>query len=226
MLKRPQSVKAPCEKCSCTTNHDILFEFDNSGQNEDIIWWEYYQVIRCRGCESIAFRKTSSSTEDLDSHGSPIKDVGIYPPRIANRRLIKGYWYLPEKVRTVYLEIHKALAMGAVILGGIGIRAIVEAVCKDRCPTGKNLEKKIDALAQNGYLSKDRADFLHGTRLMGNIAAHEVTPPKTEVLETALDIVDNLLQTVYILPKKRELLPEKKDSDKNNSHNQNSTSPF
>ena len=206
MSKRLQIIKAPCDTCLSLTKHDVLFEFDNSGSNEDIMWWEYFQIIRCRGCGSIGFRKTFSSTEDLDNYGNPIEKIEIYPPRIAGRKPIRDYQYISKKVRTIYLEVYRALSIGAVILAGIGIRAIVEGVCIDCSATGKTLEEKIESLAQKGYLSKEQVDSLHATRLMGNIVVHEIIPPKMETLGAALDIIDNLLQTclLYTSPSPRD----------------------
>ena len=39
------------------------------------------------------------------------------------------------------------------VLSAIGLRALIEAVCRDRGISGSNLEKLIDGLAINGVLS-------------------------------------------------------------------------
>jgi len=62
------------------------------------------------------------------------------------------------------------------VLAGVGLRALIEAVCRDQGINGGNLEALIGGLATNGILSKAQADILHTHRFLGNAAAHEVTP--------------------------------------------------
>jgi hypothetical protein len=85
-------------------------------------------------------------------------------------------------------------------LAGIGIRAIVETVCKDKESSGRNLASKIDDLVTQGVLTRDGANILHKLRTLGNESAHEVTPHDNVQLGLALDVVDHLLTGVYILP--------------------------
>jgi hypothetical protein len=114
---------------------------------------------------------------------------------------MESHYYLPNKVRGVYEETLTALGNRAPILAAIGIRAVVEAVCKDKGCTQGNLEKKIDLLVKKGHLASDQAHFLHLQRFMGNTAAHEIEPPEQDELAAALDIAENLLATLYVLPK-------------------------
>ena len=58
----------------------------------------------------------------------------------------------------------------------------------------------------------DGAKILHGTRLIGNQAAHETLPPNHEMLVTAIQVAENLLPNVFILPKIATRLPKRKSS--------------
>jgi hypothetical protein len=55
-------------------------------------------------------------------------------------------------------------------------------------------------LVEKGHLAADQAGFLHLQRFMGNSAAHEIAPPEKEELQAALDIAENLLINLYVLP--------------------------
>lgn len=50
------------------------------------------------------------------------------------------------------------------------------------------------------------AKILHSLRIMGNQAAHKVKPHSEEDLRTAFDVVEHLLQGVYVLPAKASRL--------------------
>jgi hypothetical protein len=60
-----------------------------------------------------------------------------------------------------------------------------------------------------GVLTNDGATILHSLRNMGNDAAHEVKPHREEELKVAFDVVENLLESVYLLPLKAKKLPKK-----------------
>jgi len=90
------------------------------------------------------------------------------------------------------------------ILSGIGIRAIVEAVCKEKKTTGKNLQERIDDLVKKQLLTPASAEILHNLRVLGNKASHEVKPHNAEQLAVAMDVIDHLLMDAYILPLKVE----------------------
>jgi DNA gyrase subunit A len=83
---------------------------------------------------------------------------------------------------------------------------LVEAVCSEESAAGRNLEDKIEDLVSKDVLTKKNAEILHKTRLLGNEAAHKTKAPSDSELDVAFDIVENLLETVYIIPKKAERL--------------------
>jgi hypothetical protein len=86
-------------------------------------------------------------------------------------------------------------------LTGVGLRALVELVCKAKNATGGDLYKKIDDLVTKQVLTPAGAKTLHKIRTLGNAAAHEAKPHSERQLGLALEIVDQVLREVYILPK-------------------------
>ena len=190
-----------CVDCNRPTSHDILHTEEAGGFDEgsDIHWGREYHTVRCRGCEAISFVKVSWDSENTDGDGQPILVIVLYPNRGA-RKPIDDWYYFPGKVGAIYKETLAALSNKAPILGAIGIRAIVEAICEDKGCVAGSLESKIDLLVSNGYLSAPQAQFLHLQRFMGNAAAHEIKAPDRAELGAALDIAENLLRTLYILP--------------------------
>ena len=209
--KPKETVRVSCQNCLRETNHDVLAEFANKNYLEepDITFFNVYQVVRCRGCERVSFRYANWSDNEQDEYGDPVVLVDLYPYRLAGTKMMDGLRNLPDDVRRVYEETHKALAADATVLGTIGIRAVVEAVCNEKKAAGKNLEDKIESLIEGGWLSPTQAQFLNKSRVLGNLAAHEIKPPSASTLQIALNIIENLLQTVYILPKAAESMEKK-----------------
>jgi hypothetical protein len=204
--------EAVCSRCDALTKHEVC--------SSTSVWWDeksvdiqgndVYEIIRCRGCDQVSFRTAATNSEDMDQDEEgeifhPEK-VELYPSRIMGRTPLKEEHILPEKVRSIYKETHSALCAKLKILAGVGIRALVEAVCSQESAKGRNLEGKIADLIKKEVLTKKNADILQKTRLLGNRAAHETKTPSDEELDVAFDIVENLLETVYIIPKKAERL--------------------
>ncbi|MET0625899.1 MAG: DUF4145 domain-containing protein, partial [Pyrinomonadaceae bacterium] len=73
---------------------------------------------------------------------------------------------------------------------------------KERSATGNTLQAKIDSLVAMGLLTQESADFLHSLRILGNQAAHDVVPHSEEKLTIAMDLIEYLLMSVYIIPRK------------------------
>ncbi|MFA5777888.1 MAG: DUF4145 domain-containing protein [Candidatus Paceibacterota bacterium] len=199
-----------CNHCDNTTNHLVCSSVEFSWWNDDIQGIDTYEIIRCSGCDSISFRIGSSNSDDVDQDpdGNLIhpETVEIYPSRLMGRTALEEVYSLPDKVRSMYQETHAALCTKLKILAGIGIRALIEAVCSEEKAKGRTLEKRIDDLVIKEILTKRNADILHKTRLLGNKAVHEIKAPSDIELDVAFDIVENLLETVYIIPKKAERL--------------------
>ena len=121
---------------------------------------------------------------------------------------------LPWQIRRIYKETHSALCNSQPILAGAGIRALIEVISKDKKAKGFNLEKRINSLVDIGVLTKEGARILHSLRVMGNEAIHEVKPHTQSDLSIAFDVVEHVLQGVYLLPAKAKNLPKQKARSK------------
>ncbi len=183
---------------------DVVLRND---EHEDLLWIEEYQTVQCRGCETISFIKTHGNSEDVYWNSSRLESnvyLSIYPDPEKGRETVKDEHLLPGDLRRIYAETVKAFNATQPVLAGIGIRAIVETVCKDKEANGCDLKEKIDDLVKKQVLTTRDAVILHGLRTLGNKAAHEVKPHDDSTLEVALEVIDHLLEGVYILPARAE----------------------
>ena len=138
----------PCANCNRETSHDVLTHINVSDGCEDTQeqTWDDFHTVQCGGCKTTSFCINSASSSDLepDPHdGSPrlVVTTNVYPRRIAGRARMRNLWPVPAGVRRVYIETHDAICNRQPVLAGIGTRAIVEAVCKEKNAAGGNLEK-------------------------------------------------------------------------------------
>ncbi len=203
-----------CIKCDGETCHKVLFSVNVFESEDEISVSRDYEIIICQGCKEVSFRTTSSCSEDMSydpetGETDYDEDIKLYPSRIAGRKQVKDMYFLPDEVLKIYKETHGALCGRLSILAGIGIRALVEAVCREKEAQGGNLKNKIDDLVTKGVLTQDSAETLHSTRLLGNNSAHETIAASDDELDIAMDIVENLIKTVYVIPQKAKRLNKK-----------------
>jgi hypothetical protein len=196
-------IRVLCEQCCKETNHEVLAaQTTKSSPEDEYNWCTDYQIVRCCGCDTISFREETLNEDDYDPEtGELIPTIKLYPHRMARRRSLENYYYLPPTIGRIYREILSAMNNSSVILAAIGLRALIEGVCTDQKVKGSTLENMIDSLSSEGVLSTNQAKILHAHRFLGNVAAHEIMPAKPHELVAALDIAETLLKTIYILPK-------------------------
>jgi hypothetical protein len=172
--------------------------------------FETYQIVRCKGCDGVSFRIVYRSDDDVTF--SPDGDMvyndreKLYPDRL--KRSLADELYLREKIyevppliQAIYRETLQAARHDLNTLAGVGIRSVVEAICRDRGTKEDNLEKKIDELVVMSILTESGAEILHGIRLIGNEAVHESKAPTPQQISAAIKVIDHLLLGVYVLPK-------------------------
>ena len=208
-----ESLSAPCSECDRDTNHKTLAKVYELWNSEAIDWDCNYRIIQCQGCLEVSFSKAHTNSEDMyhteEGPHYPIQ-WEYYPNRITGRGKMREHHYLPSQVASIYDETHASLCTGHFIVTGFGIRAIVEAVCNDKDIAGRNLQSKIDGLREAGHITKDGAIILHNLRFMGNEAAHELKAHRRSELEAGFDVLEHLLQGVYVIPQQAKRLPQRK----------------
>lgn len=207
-------IRIPCTSCDGRTTHKQVSVYRTDGRHEEeyggfvYCWTDTYEIVQCLGCDLISFRMTKMNSEDIE----PINEFGetahsvqeeLYPSRVEGfRGLGKDLRYLPGEVRAIYDETLRALTNQSPILTGIGLRALLETVCKEKQAKGSNLLLKIDDLSERRFLNSVSTQILHEIRTLGNRAAHNVSPNTEKQLGLAMTIVEHLLRDIYILPKK------------------------
>lgn len=196
-----------CLKCNVKTEHliraDISYEEYEIG---DVDYFERgvsYQVVQCHSCEGLSFRKLEYDTDDVysddDGNTACMERETFYPKHDVGRQPFDYYHLLPKKIVCIYKETLLALNNNQPILTGIGIRATLESICKHEDAEGRDLKLKIGCLVKKGTLAEKESVTLQEIRMLGNGSAHDLIPYEDADLNLAIDIMENLMQRVFIL---------------------------
>lgn len=198
-----------CEECFKETIHKIITSYTLKGNEEfgdafSYQWNDTFQTVQCLGCESVSFRQVSSNSEEYydDEHNNRqyLESEKLYPNRSTGRQI--DSLQLPDQIQGIYAETVLALTNEQPILAGIGVRALVESVCKEQNTDGRNLFERIDSLHEKSIITSEQRDALHALRVLGNDAAHETKAHSISKLKLAVEIIEHMLEGAYIFPKK------------------------
>lgn len=199
-------VKDYCPYCCRKTNHNSLYKKTVSSSHDDdddFQWKKDYEIIQCNGCDNIQFRTVYGDEymTDYDEFRGQIyyEDKDYFPKNLLNHSSLNNVSEIPNKIRIVYFETIETLKNKIYLLAGVGMRAVIEAICLDQNISGRNLEVKINKLVQNNLITKKDASRLHSIRFLGNDSVHEMAVPNEQKLRIALDIIENLLKNLYLI---------------------------
>jgi hypothetical protein len=203
----------PCRACEANTKHDVLWEVKRREDfpEDHTMWTEDYFVGTCRGCETISFflREGWHSDTYLDRYNDELVDgrnLLSFPRMRHSKHTSQMVAELPDTIKLAYTEAIVALREGQKVLPGIGLRLVLEVVCKDQSADGRTLYERIEALRDAGHLTEQAASVLHSIRVFGNEAAHDARAATPTELEAAVVVIENLLQNIYVIPAKANLL--------------------
>lgn len=197
-------LKNYCNECDKNTNHTVLAQHDWRSDPDDYSHAQYHKLVKCLGCDNVSLRIEDHDIESAYQTDHNEWEVPIttksYPKKLQNHKKFDNDYLIPKLVRNIYNEVLLTLQEDAKILSSLGLRACIESVCNHLEIVGGNLAIRINKLATVGYISKKDAERLHAIRFMGNDSAHEIKAPKEASLKIALEIVEHLLKSVFILP--------------------------
>jgi hypothetical protein len=196
-------IQIPCGTCGNSTNHIVIAERNaRYGEEEAYCWGLDHYFCQCAGCDSFCYAVAEWSENDWNPRTEQMElSWSIYPSlKDDEKQPIYEDHEFPPKIRSVYREVIGAFNAQLPVLTAIGLRALIEAICKDQGVKAGKLYGLIDGLANNGVLTAAQASILHSHRFLGNAAAHDIEPAKPRELIAALEIAEAMLRTIYVLP--------------------------
>lgn len=210
--------KSKCQHC----NNETLMEVRDTIKKEsgNILNDDYYYdvnvVVLCPICNNYNiinayWDKSFGKNENLDQYdiydGDLVMEEHIFP--IDSDLLTRKYNLIPNDVienfrkaiNLKYQDEESCL---------IKLRKTLEMICNDKSAIGSDLFSKIMDLSGKGILPKTLNLASTITRKLGNIGAHEtnIDINKNE-LECAIELVEYIIQYIYVLPKEIENLNKK-----------------
>lgn len=208
MTKTGDRVYHYCAACYKKTYHTIKALLTKDGS------WDYrvsrhYCVVECNGCEHISYRTENIDYEvDVYDHENdehmPETTIEFYPPALKKHRSELETMFIPNKIVTAYWDTIKAFTAGAYLLTAVGFRAVIEAVCIEqgiKVKEFEDLKPQIKKMQDKKLITQREADRLHTIRFLGNDSVHAMIVPTEKDLLVVLNIIEHLLNNLYVIDK-------------------------
>lgn len=88
----------------------------------------------------------------------------------------------------------------------VGARTLVDMLMVEKVGDVGTFKEKLKKLVTAGFVSASNQEVLEAALDAGNAAAHRGHRPKASEVSAVMDIVESLLQAVYVLPGMAESL--------------------
>lgn len=202
-------IQAPCNDCGRKTDHEVLkTQSKSSCGEEDYEWWNTsYRMIECRGCHFISLERSVTSWLDEQDEAPQTE---YFPPPISRRKpswivfFEKNAPFGPD-LPDLLTEIYSALHANNRRLATMGTRALLDMAMTDKVTDVGSFKEKLNVLEKD-FVTKKQREFLEAALDVGNAASHRGHCPTAKQLDQVMDIVESILQQIYVLPNAAEEL--------------------
>ncbi|MET3606896.1 hypothetical protein ABIC74_000738 [Mucilaginibacter rubeus] len=197
-MKENKKIINYCVSCFKNTNHEVIHLVEEF--HEDFLEVAYYTIVKCLGCDRYSYRTESRDVQNTTAN--PDDNIIAYenfPNVLKGHRNLKYPRYIPTNIAVIYKEALKAFAANCYLLTAVAFRGVIEAICVDKKIPGRELKSMITNLAKHKLISEKEAERLQPIRFMGNDSIHEAIVPTSKALYIVLDVVDHLINNLYII---------------------------
>ncbi len=215
-MSAPEKLKSQCNSCHAQTLHNVLFEKKDRGSEQidedfSIEWGVTWRVIQCRGCESVSMKRAAWNSEATDEHGRPEIEVTYFPPRIFRDfpAWLRNDIFAapcPDEVEELMKELYIALQNDCNAASTMLMRAIFEHTMIDKAGDHGTFTRNLSKFEELGFIGKKHAEVVASMLEAGHASIHRAFIPKKSDIVTLVDILEGVLEVVYVqVPKAAEL---------------------
>jgi hypothetical protein len=194
-----EAKKMFCNTCNTLTNHLLRARYstprhDYWDDDESVTHVYRYSLWSCAGCDE-ATLQWQVACEDNDEEWEQASE-GYFPRRLKDAIQPKVFTNLNREMSQLYKEVVTCFNEHCLLLCTIGLRALIEGVCKDKGLKDGNLEHKVKGLIKL-LPSLNMIEALHALRDFGNDAAHELEALTRDDARVAIEVMEHLLNHFY-----------------------------
>jgi hypothetical protein len=199
-----ESTYSYCYECGGDRSHEILGShneqqsFPDPPCGEMVTFGEISQLLKCKGCGFVSMRKAKWSSEmDQDDH-----PVWRYFPPQHSKPLPSWLKEIQDRdkltlVLRCFIECYEAFSAGAVWIACVGARSVLEQIMIEKVSDQGSFAKNLKGFKDAEHISGQDENRLKILVEAGHASTHRSFDPKKEEVSAILDVLSNLLESLY-----------------------------
>lgn len=202
-----------CPNCGPRRFADVVGHHEHTDEDEESgVWFrEQHRILRCRGCGTAYYEKTTLFSEDIEhryhpitgEHESYIPPVVTYWPSPSRRE--QPVW-LPDilgvdhDLYKLLSDIYGSLDADLRVPAAIALRTAFDRTSELLgVNPAKTFARKLADLESSGKISADERNTLSILTDAGSAAAHRGWRPSPKELDTMAAIIESFIHRTFIL---------------------------
>jgi hypothetical protein len=184
-------IKAPCVMCARVTAHHVLARQNRS--DEEIS--DNYYFLACAGCGAVSMANLWNSGGDNEARYYP-SPISRRPPEwLLRLRFLFGD--IERPLGELLHEIYEAVQGKQHRLALMGIRAFFEQLMIAKVGDQGTFNGNLDKFLEEGFIAKIQLTAIKHILESGHAAIPRGYKPVEHDLNTALNIVEAITETIY-----------------------------
>lgn len=219
-----------CNTCVRQTDHKVIVThknkifkdeiFDDYGRPEySIDGYTDWVLLECQGCKTICLRSEQYFSEWF-TPGDPYRTKDTYFPKRNLGLRLKPNWYdqlkdIPELqgdfVLIAYDQAYELLGERQHIAAMLTCRALLETITVQKVGDKGGFLSKLNRMVEHGLVLETQVELLNNQIYdAGSASMHRSYNPSSKAVGSVLDIIENLIHTIYIQPEIKKTLESEK----------------
>jgi hypothetical protein len=153
-----------------------------------------YDFLECRGCGCVTLRCTTTCERLFGEE----KLTRYFPPSSARRWPVWAE-LIPLPANNLLHEVYNALHYEGLRLAVMGARTLVDMAVIEKVGDVGTFPQKLTKLEEQGFIGARNREVLTAALDAGNATSHRGHKFKSQEVHQVMDIVENLLQAIYVL---------------------------
>jgi Domain of unknown function (DUF4145) len=195
--KKPEHRQAPCTHCGGKWTRQVVQGLVTRSEGHTDWgdpWSEKSYLLECAGCGNASFMRVA-----WEWGMNPGDETVVVFPQPPGRKKPDWIARLEPQFTNLMAEIYESLAAKGRALPVMGARTIMDLVIQKAVGDQGNFPKGLEALVADGLLSKHDRGILETAIEAGHAAAHRGHIPSEEDVDKVIDIVEHLLNSLFVL---------------------------
>ncbi len=215
MATKPTTLKqGHCPTCNADRNAVVQARYDDEwhDQENNVDGVQEHYILKCAGCGAVFFQIDASDNQEMErgewndevnEYEWSEKHVLTHYP--AKTRRPKPTWLIHAEIEDRVLgrllrELYVALDADLRVLAAVGMRTVFDRTSELlQVDPSLPFDAKLTRLVDLGKIGADERALLSDLVDAGSAAAHRGWSPKSEDVNTMMDVVEALLKRTFVL---------------------------